>query len=143
MSSGVIYPKILEVCHFDAFISNCIHYLPCVGTKCVIRQNIDSAECTFKRFQPFTFSTEGYSDCIYSKSSCDYEGLVNHNNGSTTDDRNCRCDYNNGYAFVLKPRKNYFCVPSQEDCSCYQHSCEESFKLSAGKYFTYMYQIDF
>ncbi|XP_052077356.1 uncharacterized protein LOC127715361 [Mytilus californianus] len=101
------------------------------GTKCVIRQNLDSEDCTFERFQPFTFSTEGYSDCIYSKSACEDKGFVNHNNGSATDDRNCRCDYNNGYAFVLKPRHNYFCIPSQEDCSCYQHRCEESFRLTA------------
>ncbi|CAC5422111.1 unnamed protein product [Mytilus coruscus] len=101
------------------------------GTKLVISQNLDSKDCTFERFQPFVFSTEGNSNCIYSKSACEDKGLVNHDNGSATDDRTCRCDYNNGYSYVLKPRHNYFCIPSQEDCSCYQHRCEESFRLTA------------
>ncbi|CAG2213884.1 unnamed protein product [Mytilus edulis] len=88
--------------------------------KCVLRGNLDSDECFSERFQPFTFTTEGYSDCIYKKSVCVDKGLVIHHNGSTKYNRKCRCDYARGYVFVQTPQYNSSCIPSQEDCSCFK-----------------------
>lgn len=60
------------------------------------------------------------------------EGQVDHTNGSTTEDRTCRCDYNRGYTFVSSPMDSCHCKPTQEDCSCYLNTCTESFKLNQG-----------
>ncbi|XP_052077357.1 uncharacterized protein LOC127715362 [Mytilus californianus] len=98
-----------------------------LGTKCVLRGNLDSEECVSERFQPFVFSTEGNSDCIYKKSLCEGKGLVFHHNGSTKDNRKCRCDNDCGYSLVSSPEDNSFCIPFQEDCSCLKNTSDESF----------------
>ncbi|CAC5415475.1 unnamed protein product [Mytilus coruscus] len=97
-----------------------------IGKKCVLRGNLDSEECFPERFQPFVFSTEGTSDCIYTKSLCEDEGLVIHHNGSTAVNRKCRCDFDGGYSFVLTPQHNSFCNPFKEDCTCFRNTSEES-----------------
>lgn len=55
------------------------------------------------------------------------------NVGTTTSDKACRCDYNRGFAFVIRPRNPCACVPSKEDCSCYIKRCAKEETLNSGK----------
>ncbi|CAC5423001.1 GALNT [Mytilus coruscus] len=93
--------------------------------KYVVSGNINGKPCDLGRFQPFKFKTDGNIRCVFQKSVCIEEGLVDFKNGTTVSDRICRCDYTRGYAFVTLPKNRCECVPSQEDCSCYRKSCKE------------------
>ncbi|CAC5420835.1 unnamed protein product [Mytilus coruscus] len=75
------------------------------------------------------FSNVG-NKCVNQKSVCSEEGQVVHTNGSTTADRTCRCDYNRGYIFVSSPMDNCHCTSSQEDCSCYLQTCNNTSKIN-------------
>lgn len=44
---------------------------------------------------------------------------MTYGNGSTTSDRTCRCNSNEGYSFVTNPINLCSCNPATEDCSCY------------------------
>lgn len=55
-----------------------------------------------------------------------------YGNGSTIEDNSCRCDYSKSYAPINKPSKPCYCMPSQEDCSCYLKRCPEKTHLSSG-----------
>lgn len=77
---------------------------------------------------------DGYSACIFLKSTCNEEGQVLHSNGTTKSDITCRCDYTEGYAFVKIPKQICYCDPIHEDCSCYKMSCGEDEVLTEGKH---------
>ncbi|XP_076072012.1 uncharacterized protein LOC143043717 [Mytilus galloprovincialis] len=100
------------------------------GYKQILLGGTTREPCSDNRFQPFTFWTNGSSKCVYKKTNCNQEGQVIHNNGSLKTDRICRCDYTNNYDFVLKPRNGCFCVPSEEDCSCYVKTCPTGHRLT-------------
>lgn len=100
------------------------------GQKCVIRGNLDGEDCSTERYQPLPFRTDGLSDCVFKKTNCTDEGLIIYTHGSTTKDTQCRCDHSKGFAFLSKPKHSCYCIPSQEDCSCYQKECQRGFKLS-------------
>ncbi|CAC5420917.1 unnamed protein product [Mytilus coruscus] len=102
------------------------------GYKYVVSGNINGKPCDLERFQPFKFKTEGNSRCVFEKSVCNEEGQVNLKNGTTISDRTCRCDYTDGYAFVTTPANICYCVPSQEDCSCFKKPCKEKEILTPG-----------
>lgn len=106
------------------------------GQKCVIRGNLDGEDCSTERYQPLPFRTDGLSDCVFKKTNCTDEGLIMYTHGSTTKDTQCRCDHSKGFAFLSKPKHSCYCIPSQEDCSCYQKECQRGFKLSLSKYKT-------
>ncbi|CAC5398077.1 unnamed protein product [Mytilus coruscus] len=93
------------------------------GNKYIVRGDIDGEPCEKTRYQPFKFRTEGNSKCIFQKSACSEDGQIIHNNGNTTSDITCRCDYTRGYGFVIKPKHTCFCYPTEEDCSCYKKKC--------------------
>lgn len=102
------------------------------GSKRIFSGDFTREHCVKKRFQPFIFWTnESMSDCIYSKSLCNEKGQIIYNDNSTKDDRTCRCDYTKSYAFLINPRHVCFCIPTEEDCSCYVKSCPVNFTLSA------------
>ncbi|CAC5381696.1 unnamed protein product [Mytilus coruscus] len=86
--------------------------------------------CSEYKFQPFKFWTNGSSDCVYKKTSCNQEGQMIHNNGTLQTDRVCRCDYTKNYDFVYKPINGCFCMPSTEDCSCYRKPCPAGYRLT-------------
>ena len=54
-------------------------------------------------------------------------------NGTTISDRTCRHDYSRGYDFVVKPKDDCECIPSEEDCCCYHKTCQTGFILSPGE----------
>ncbi|CAC5408762.1 unnamed protein product [Mytilus coruscus] len=102
------------------------------GSKRIYAGDFSREKCIQKRFQPFIFWTNGsVSDCIFVKSVCSAEGQVVYRDNSTKDDRACQCDYEKNYAFIKTPRKFCFCIPTEEDCSCYIKSCPIDYTLSA------------
>ncbi|CAC5389062.1 unnamed protein product [Mytilus coruscus] len=98
------------------------------GRKNVLRGGLDADICSSERYQPWPikFYTNVSTNCIFLKSTCNEEGQVIYGNGNRNTDITCRCDYNRGYDFVVKPRNPCFCVPSEEDCSCYLKMCQDS-----------------
>ncbi|XP_076086860.1 uncharacterized protein LOC143057439 [Mytilus galloprovincialis] len=96
------------------------------GRKNVLRGGLDADICSSERYQPWpiTFLTNVSNSCIFHKSACSEEGQVVYDNGNRNTDVTCRCDYTRGYEFSIKPRNPCFCVPSEEDCSCYLKMCQ-------------------
>ncbi|CAC5389986.1 unnamed protein product [Mytilus coruscus] len=102
------------------------------GSKRIYAGDFSRGNCLKQRFQPFIFWTNGsVSDCIYAKSICSEEGQVEYKDSSSKDDRVCRCDSEKNYSFVKTPRNVCFCIPTEEDCSCYHKLCPVNYALSA------------
>ncbi|CAG2237453.1 unnamed protein product [Mytilus edulis] len=55
------------------------------------------------------------------------------NFGSIFGDSACRCDHIKGYAFVNNPKERCYCIPSDEDCTCYKKFCPPSYILTSDK----------
>lgn len=92
--------------------------------------NIDGQVCESQRYQPIRYFNRDGSDCILEKSVCNEEGQILVENGSPVRDRQCRCDYRRGYAFVFDLPNKCNCIPSIEDCSCYLKHCPKFQVLS-------------
>lgn len=95
---------------------------------------LDRRPCGSERFQPFSLRSNFSNRCVMRKSHCNGEGQVVYNKGTTTYDISCRCNYNIKFAFVSNPKSRCFCIPSQEDCSCYKKECPVDQYLTPGKY---------
>ncbi|XP_076114540.1 uncharacterized protein LOC143082635 [Mytilus galloprovincialis] len=106
-----------------------LHFLV-AGYKFVISGSLDRQQCRSKRFQPFTLPSNISSSCVLLKSECNEDGQIIFSEGTTTYDRSCRCNYIKNYAFVTKPKSSCYCLPSQEDCSCYKKKCPIDHYLS-------------
>ncbi|XP_071124951.1 uncharacterized protein [Mytilus edulis] len=100
------------------------------GHKLVLVGDLDRRDCEGTRYQPFSFSTNGMSSCIFEKTNCKEEGQVIHTEGTADSDRQCRCDYTRSYVFIIKPEHSCYCVPSKEDCSCYKKTCPLGFIMT-------------
>ncbi|XP_052076731.1 uncharacterized protein LOC127714719 [Mytilus californianus] len=100
------------------------------GHKLVLVGDLDRRDCEGTRYQPFSFSTNGMSSCIFEKTYCREEGQVIHTDGTADSDRQCRCDYTRSYAFIIMPKQSCYCVPSKEDCSCYKKPCPLDFIMT-------------
>ena len=109
-----------------------IYLIYLLGFKQVVIGGRTRKPCADDRFQPFKFWTNGSSRCEYKRSDCNEEGQVIFYNGSVRTDRRCRCDYTRNYDFVSRPINRCYCVPSEEDCSCYIRSCASGFLLTQG-----------
>lgn len=106
------------------------------GRKHVLRGGLDADVCSSNRYQPWpiTFYSNASTNCIFLKSRCNEEGQIVYDEGSRNMDNTCVCDYTSGYDFLVKPRHPCFCVPSEEDCSCYLKTCpDSSVNLAPGK----------
>lgn len=95
---------------------------------------IDYETCPTTSYQPFLFRSNERNKCTYMKSKCSSDGQVDVNDGNTTSDNACRCDYIRGFAYVIKPTNQCACIPSKEDCSCYLKRCVKG-QLNQGKHF--------
>lgn len=130
--------------NFDAFqyqqegVRFVIHFY-ISGDKTVVNSgNFDTKPCSPDRLQPFPFSSSQGNDCIYRKSFCSEEGQVVYTNGTTKNDRKCRCDYTKSFHFISTSEKNICsCDPRKEDCSCVIKPCSEGEILSPGMSFKY------
>lgn len=108
------------------------------GSKRIFAGDFSRGICLHNRFQPFLFWTNGsMSDCVFVKSTCNEEGQLVYKDDSTKDDTACRCNHKNGFSFIKTPNNNCFCKPTEEDCSCYDTSCQPDCILSAGSLFTF------
>lgn len=107
------------------------------GYKFVLSGNLDRQKCISERLQPFPLSSNDNSQCGIVKSQCSGEGQIVFSDGNTTDDRSCRCNYVKNFAFVTKPKAPCYCIPSQEDCSCYYRTCPIDHYLTSGNYQDY------
>ncbi|XP_063408958.1 uncharacterized protein LOC134692437 [Mytilus trossulus] len=101
------------------------------GKKMVIRGGLDGINCDKYRYQPIPFLTNASHQCLFQKTMCTEEGQVVANDSKTKADISCRCDYTNGYGFLTRPAHLCFCIPSEEDCSCYLKKCNYNEKLSS------------
>ncbi|CAG2252259.1 unnamed protein product [Mytilus edulis] len=97
------------------------------GDKTVVNSgNFDTDSCSFERFQPFSYSTSQGNDCIYKKTICSEIGQLIYSNGTSRNDRKCRCDYTQHFSFVSTKRVDMCsCDPTNEDCSCYTKKCSK------------------
>ncbi|XP_063417951.1 uncharacterized protein LOC134700533 [Mytilus trossulus] len=95
------------------------------GSKLIFEPYFNKAGCSYNRYQPFPFSTDGNNKCVYQKSFCNEKGQIVHREGSMRNDATCGCDSSQGYIFVTTPKHNCYCIPSQEDCSCHKLSCND------------------
>ncbi|CAG2193691.1 unnamed protein product [Mytilus edulis] len=86
--------------------------------------------CSLDRYQPITFYRNASSHCILLKSICADRGQTLSGQGSAENDVRCRCDYQQGYDYVSKPKDVCNCNPTQEDCSCYLKQCKDNEYLS-------------
>ncbi|XP_076070598.1 uncharacterized protein LOC143042222 [Mytilus galloprovincialis] len=100
------------------------------GLKLTISGSIQGVVCDNDFYQPNKFWSSGNSRCAFKKSICSDEGQLLFNNGTTEDDRLCRCDYTKGYDFIVRPQHECYCIPSEEDCSCYNKKCSVNDILS-------------
>ncbi|XP_076105819.1 uncharacterized protein LOC143074155 [Mytilus galloprovincialis] len=98
------------------------------GSKLIFEPYFNKALCDYKRYQPFPFSTDGSSKCVFQKSFCNEKGNYVFQTGSRKSDITCGCDLSKGYEFVTKPKNNCFCLPSEEDCSCLKTPCNDKDK---------------
>ena len=103
-------------------LSGLIHTVPC-------------REGTFQR-HPYKSNTQ--CACNETKGHCNKTGQIVASNGSTTEDRTCRCDFRRGYKFSIKPSNECVCQSSSEDCTCIKEECKTGHRLSPGTwiYFT-------
>lgn len=112
-------------------------YIFIAGLKFIISGSFRNVKCLDGRYQPFTFGSSQSSDCSYLKSNCTETGqIISDLASNITDsigDSNCRCDYRRNFAFISPPRNPCFCIPSEEDCSCYITQCPNNTILSPGK----------
>ncbi|CAC5398314.1 unnamed protein product [Mytilus coruscus] len=97
------------------------------GLKTVLRGGrFDGVHCGENHYQPFKYSSSNGDTCVFLKSACNEEGQIESFERRTTSDRTCRCDNRFGYSFVSQPYNTCFCVPSEEDCSCYYKECDKA-----------------
>lgn len=94
------------------------------GYKLIVVGDLQREICHTNRYQPIKFWSNGSSDCILSKSTCNEEGQLIFHNGTNAGERACRCDYTKGYDFVNTPTNRCFVIPLDEDCSCYLKHCD-------------------
>ncbi|XP_052057707.1 uncharacterized protein LOC127698339 [Mytilus californianus] len=87
---------------------------------------IDYEKCQADRYQPFNFLSHENHQCYFVKSYCADEGQIEHRIGDETSDRTCKCDYTRRYAFHTIPRNKVFCIPSEEECTCFKKTCPTS-----------------
>ncbi|XP_076117422.1 uncharacterized protein LOC143085125 [Mytilus galloprovincialis] len=100
------------------------------GHKLVLVGHHHHRKCEGTKYQPFSFSTNGMSSCIFKKTYCNEKGQVNHDDGTVKSDRQCRCDYNRNYDFITKPAHSCYCRASLEDCSCYKKPCPVGYSMT-------------
>ncbi|CAC5408766.1 unnamed protein product [Mytilus coruscus] len=102
------------------------------GSKRIHAGDFSRGKCTHKRFQPFSFWTNGsMTDCVYEKSLCSEAGQIVYRDISTKDDRSCQCDFKQKYEVIKTPNNVCFCIPTEEDCSCYHTAYSTNSPISA------------
>ncbi|CAG2193458.1 unnamed protein product [Mytilus edulis] len=87
--------------------------------------NLNSENCPGDEFQFEPSWSNEQSRCLFRKSFCNEEGQIIYSDENSSRDRRCVCDYTNGYKFTTYPINRNYCVPFEEDCSCYRDIKQE------------------
>lgn len=95
---------------------------------------IDYEKCEAEKYQPFNFLSNENHRCYFVKSYCAEEGQIEHMIGDEASDRTCKCDYTKQYAFHTIPRNKVFCIPSEEECTCFKKTCPTNQTMNEGLY---------
>lgn len=93
-----------------------------LGLQIVMNWNLDAKPCSDERFSPHNIWSNEGPYCQFKKYLCSEEGQVTVENGNTSTDNSCRCDYTKGYDYLHRPKNPCRCFP-EEDCSCYKSTC--------------------
>ncbi|XP_063428650.1 uncharacterized protein LOC134711743 [Mytilus trossulus] len=93
------------------------------GNRPTIQGGLHYGPCPWDHYQPFHVVSNLTVGCALQKTKCSGDGQVVYEDNDPESDTTCRCDYTKGYDFVKPPRHNCFCIPSQEDCTCYVKTC--------------------
>ncbi|CAC5412745.1 unnamed protein product [Mytilus coruscus] len=100
------------------------------GSYVLYEGGLNSKHCPDGQYQPMPYASneDNKNDkCMYLKTQCNGVGQLIHDLSEKPDkDRTCRCDYSRGYDFVYKPRNRCYCIPTEEDCSCYRKPCNNN-----------------
>lgn len=110
-----------------------------LGYKVTLRTNLHAGVCADTLYQPFIFFTNKSSNCELKRLFCSEEGQIVSSNGTTSRDRECRCNYAHGYTYVTQPKNICSCIPTEEDCSCYRKKCSKTNILSPGRFTTFKF----
>lgn len=86
---------------------------------------LNSEICPGDEFQFRHSWSNEQSRCLFKKSLCNEEGQIIYSDKNSSRDRSCACDHTNGYKFITYPKNQNFCVPFDEDCSCYRDINQE------------------
>lgn len=90
-----------------------------------------------KTFASNKYRLNGVEHCNDQKSACLMKGMKIYDNGSTTEDRKCYCDYKNNFEpdLALEPNVVYF---HQKDNYCIMSKCDLKFQeMNMSKYYYY------
>ncbi|XP_063428737.1 uncharacterized protein LOC134711787 isoform X2 [Mytilus trossulus] len=87
--------------------------------------NLNSEICSEGEFQFNSSWSNEQSRCLFEKSLCNEEGQIIYSDENSIRDRRCTCDHTNGYKFTTYPINRHYCVPFDEDCSCYRDMTQE------------------
>ena len=112
-----------------------------VGYRRVFSGGTTRFPCSPDKFQPFMYSTNGNYECVYKKSTCNEIGQIIYDDGTTTSDRRCRCNYTAGYVFLQEPEHLCYCEPVKEDCSCVKKTCPVNHILDPGNYSAFYFRL--
>ena len=107
-----------------------------------IKKTIQEIACDHGYYMTTTFASNRYrlngvEHCHYKKSACVMEGMKIYDNGSTTEDRKCYCDYKNNFKpdLSLDPNVVYF---YEKDNYCSMLNCVLKFQeMNMSKYYYY------
>lgn len=94
--------------------------------------HLNSVDCPAETIQSKPYLSYTECGCSEVKSRCNKQGQAIISNGSTFEDRSCRCDYIGGYTFVNISAGKCSCNPKTEICTCRRQDCENGYKLSQG-----------
>ena len=91
---------------------------------------INTVPCREGTFQRHPYKSNTQCACNETKGHCNETGQIVASNGSTTEDRTCRCDFRRGYKFSTKPPNECVCKSSSEDCTCIKEECKTGYIMS-------------
>lgn len=92
--------------------------------------HLNTEPCREGTFQRHPYKSNTQCACSETKGHCNKTGQVVSSDGSTTEDRTCRCDFRRGYKFSTKPSNECVCLSSSEDCACIKEDCKMGYRMS-------------
>ncbi|VDH93594.1 Hypothetical predicted protein [Mytilus galloprovincialis] len=97
------------------------------------KKELQEIECQEDYYMPTQFSSNRYRDhdvqhCKYMKSNCNTEGMKICNQGSTTTDRSCYCDYKELYVPELPLDPGEHCFSMKDNLCSLRKDCDRTYQ---------------